>query len=200
MLRIAAAMPGIRGTGVDNHRPDVERGRAAAAGRGLADRVTFIEGPATDNLAAADLVLSVGAYHAFGTIAEALGAIRPAVRPGGRLLFAAEFWERTPTEAELAGMWPGMTVGDCTDIAGIVDLAIAAGFRPLRIESVDRGEWEEYESLFTAEREEWLLAHPDHQEADEVRAELAKARGYWLRGHRGLLGFAYVILGVPVAA
>lgn len=199
MLRIVAATPGARGTGIDNYGPDIERGQANAAARGLADRITFIEGPAAEHIKeTADLVLSIGAWHAVGTLPEALVKLRPLVNPGGRLLFAAEFWERPPTDAELAQMWPGSTADDCTDIGSLVDLAVVAGFRPLRIESVTRGEWEEFESGHAADRERWLLAHPGHPQADEVRAQLDGARSIWLRGHRDIFGFAYLTLGVAL--
>jgi hypothetical protein len=39
--------------------------------------------------------------------------------------------------------------------------------------------------------------HPDHSEADEVRSKVDKHRDIWLRGHRDVMGFAYLILGVP---
>jgi len=197
LLDIAAAVPSARATGVDRDAGDVARGRAAATAAGLADRVEFIEGAAADHLRAADLVLNIGAWHALGTMPQALDSLRGVVNPGGRLLFAAEYWERTPTPAELANMWPDMTVDDCSPLADLVDLTIAAGFRPLRIESVARGEWEEFESGFAAEREQWLLAHPDHHKAAEVRGELDTSRSIWLRGHRDILGFAYLTLGVP---
>lgn len=197
LLRIMEALPGAHGTGVDNHDPDIRRGRGNAAARGLANRVAFVQGQAQDHLSPADLVLNIGAWHALGTMEGALSTLRELVSPGGHLLFAAEFWERPPTDAEVSRMWPGMTADDCTDLAGVVDLAIASGFRPLRIESVTRGEWEEFESLYAAEREEWLLSHHSHPQAGEVRAQLDKSRSIWLRGHRDIFGFAYLTLGTP---
>jgi SAM-dependent methyltransferase len=199
LLRILAATPGARGTGIDNYSPDIKRANDEAITRGLANRVTFIEDAAADHLGAtADLVLNIGAWHALGTQPEALATLRTLVNPGGRVLFAAEFWERPPTEAELGRMWPGIKAEDNKDIAGLVDLAIEAGFRPLRIESVTRGEWEDFESGIAADREQWLLDHPADPRADEVRAQLDNVRAIWLRGHREIFGFAYLTLGVPV--
>ena len=201
MLRILAAVPDASGTGVDTDGEDLRRARDHAAARGLDGRVTFVEGPAKEYLASAsgraDLVLNVGAFHALGTIPEALAEIRERVNPGGRVLFAAEYWERPPTEAELANMWPGITADDCTDLATLAERTIAAGFGPLRIQTATRSEWEEFESGFALEREEWLLAHPGHPQAGEVRAALDKTRNIWLRGHRDVFGFAYLTLAVP---
>ena len=197
LLRILAAVPSAHGTGIDIHGPDIVRGRALAAERGLSDRATFIEGPAADYTEPADLILNLGAYQAFGSIPEALQALRTRVRPGGRLLFGAEIWDRTPTETELAAMWPGTTVDECLYLPDVVDAALAAGFRPIRVETATRAEWEEFESGYGADVEEWLLDNPDHPEACELRKKLDEHLSIWLRGTHHAFGFAYLTLGVP---
>lgn len=191
------AAPQASGTGIDVRGQDLARGRHSAGKRGLAGRVRFVEGPAADHASPADVVISCGAYQAFGTIPQALAALRPLVKPAGRLLLGAEIWDRTPRDERLANMWPGMTVDDCLFLPDLVDVAVAAGFRPLHIETVTRGEWEEFESGYAAGAEEWLLANGDHPGAAEVRDKLDRHRAIWLRGHRDVLGFAYLILGVP---
>jgi cyclopropane fatty-acyl-phospholipid synthase-like methyltransferase len=197
LLRVLEAAPEANGAGIDIHGPDIARGRENARKRGLSGRVSFIQGPATDHASPADAVISCGAYQAFGTIPEALRALRVLVKPAGLLLFGAEIWDRTPTDEQLASMWPGMTAGDCLYLPGLIDVATAEGFRPLRIQTATRGEWEEFESGYAAGAEEWLLASEDHPEAGQVRAKLDKHRSIWLRGHRDVMGYAYLTLGAP---
>jgi cyclopropane fatty-acyl-phospholipid synthase-like methyltransferase len=204
MLRILAAAPHATGVGIDLDADDLTRGRATAQARGLADRVTFAcESGIGTTRGPADLVLCVGASQAVsdvqppGHIAAALTALRRLVTPGGRVLFGDGFWQHPPSEAELAAMWPGMTAGELPDLAQIADLAVAAGFRPAWIETATEAEWEEFESAYQADEEEWLAAHPDHPEAAELRQRLDEHRSHWLRGYRGLLGLAYLTL-VPV--
>jgi cyclopropane fatty-acyl-phospholipid synthase-like methyltransferase len=197
LLRVLEAAPEATGVGIDIHGPDIARGRQNAEERGLSGRVSFVEGPATDHASPADAVISCGAYQAFGTIPEALKALRGLVKPAGRLLFGAEIWDRTPTDEQLANMWPGMTIDDCLYLPGLVQAATAEGFRPLCIQTATRGEWEEFESGYAAGAEEWLLANGGHPEAEPVRAKLDRHRSTWLRGHRDVLGFAYLTLGVP---
>ena len=110
-----------------------------------------------------------------GHIAAALTALRRLVTPGGRVLFGDGFWQRPPTEAELAAMWPGTTAGELPDLAQIADLAVAAGFRPAWIETATQEEWEEFESAYQADEEEWLAAHPDHPRAAEIRQRARRA-------------------------
>jgi cyclopropane fatty-acyl-phospholipid synthase-like methyltransferase len=197
LLRVLRAAPEATGVGIDIRGPDLARARANAEKRGLSGRVSFIEGPATDHARPADVVINCGAYQAFGTIPEAFRALRALVKPAGLLLFGAEIWDRTPTDAQLANMWPGTTVDDCLYLPGLVDAATAAGFRPLRIQTATRGEWEEFESGYAAGAEEWLLANGDHPQASQIRARLDRHRSLWLRGHRDVLGYAYLTLGVP---
>jgi precorrin-6B methylase 2 len=196
LLRVLSAAPGARGSGIDVHGPDIARARHNADKRGLADRAVFIEGQAADHASKADAVINCGAYQAFGSISEALEALRGLVNPGGRVLFGAEIWDRKPTEHQLSAMWPGTTLSTCLYLPDVVDAAVGAGFRPLRIETATLGEWDEFESGLAAGAEEWLLANPDHPEAGQVRDRLGSHLSIWLRGHRDVMGFAYLILGV----
>jgi hypothetical protein len=92
-----------------------------------------------------------------------------------------------------------MTRDSLPDLAGLVDLAIAAGFRPLFVETANRDEWERFESGYLADWERWLHHHGDEPDASEIRAKADTHRNQWLRGYRHLLGFAYLTLGRPLA-
>ncbi|MFI6642040.1 SAM-dependent methyltransferase [Streptomyces sp. NPDC050504] len=205
MLRLLAAAPGATGTGIDVNAADLARGRANADRLGLAGRVAFVESPAADAAPApADLVLSLGASHALSDAApphhttEALDALRRLVNPGGRVLFGEAFWQRTPSGGELAAMWPDASAAEHHHLADLVDLAIAAGFRPEHIETATEAEWEDFESGHKSDLEAWLAAHPGHPLAAETRERVDRMRSWWLRGTRGVLGMAYLTL-VPVA-
>lgn len=197
LLRVLSAAPGARGLGIDIDGPDIARARRNADERGFGDRAVFIEGSAIDHSNKADVVINCGAYHAFGHIPEALTALRGLVNPGGRVLFGAEIWDRTPTEQQLSAMWPGTRLSTCLYLADVVFAAVEAGFRPLQIETATLAEWDEFESGLAAGAEEWLLANPDHSEAGQVREKLGSHLSIWLRGHREVMGFAYLTLAVP---
>jgi SAM-dependent methyltransferase len=205
MLRVLAAVPGAAGTGIDLSRPDLDRGRAAAAARGLADRVSFLEESAAGTARGpADLVLCVASSHALSEArpprhtADALQALRRLVSPGGRVLLGESIWEHPPSPAEIAAMWPGITAGDHYDLAGLTDLAISAGFRPEWIETASLEEWDDFESGVAADVEEWLAGHPGHPQAAETRKRADERLSVWLRGSRGCYGLAYLTL-IPVA-
>ncbi|MFF2008265.1 SAM-dependent methyltransferase [Streptomyces sp. NPDC058195] len=206
MLRVLDAVPGARGVGVDLSARDLARGRANAEARGLGDRVEFIEESAAGAGAGrgpADLVLCLGASHALSDAepprhtAAALAALRRSVAPGGRVLLAEGFWQRSPTAAELAAMWPGARADEHHGLDGLTALAVSAGFRPAWIETASDDEWEHFESGYQSDVEEWLAAHPGHPLAQETRERVDRHRTSWLAGYRGVLGMAYLTL-IPV--
>jgi cyclopropane fatty-acyl-phospholipid synthase-like methyltransferase len=196
LLRLLEAAPAARGVGVDLNAVDLARGRAGARARGLSGRVEFVEGDAgAGDHGRGDVVLCLGASQALaGDTAGALAALRERVAPGGRVLLGEGFWEREPTPAELAAAWPGASADDHTDLATLVDAAVAAGFRVPWIETADRAEWDDFESGYLSDLEEWLAAHPDHPMAAETRERVDTHRARWLRGYRGVLGLAYLTL------
>ena len=201
MLRVLAAVPGVTGTGIDIKEADLTRGRDNAVARGLDRRVSFLHESAIGTTRGpADLILCVGASHVLSeakppqhTLA-ALAALRRLVNPGGRVFLGEGFWERPPAPAEIAAMWPGITAGDHYDLAGLVDQAVRAGFRPEWIETASLAEWDDFESGYMADVEEWLAAYPDHPRADETRKMADEHLSIWLRGSRGVMGLAYLTL------
>ncbi|MFC9154239.1 SAM-dependent methyltransferase [Streptomyces bauhiniae] len=198
LLRVLEAVPEARGTGVDLDEVDLARGRRSAEERGLTGRVDFLaESARYTARGPADLVLCVGASQALSDAdcptAEALRSLRSLVSDHGRVLLGEGIWDRRPTEAELAGMWPGAADSDHLSLAELLDLAVASGFRPEWTETATLSEWEDFESGYQADQEVWLAANPD---ATEVRDRLDRHRAQWM-SYRGVLGMAYLTL-VPV--
>ncbi|MFI5549229.1 SAM-dependent methyltransferase [Streptomyces sp. NPDC051738] len=200
MLRILTATPEATGIGIDLNTADLTRARHNAETRGLTQRAEFIEESATDTShGPADLVLCLGASQALSTAEpphhtpDALRALRRLVSDHGRVLLGEGFWQRTPTSAELKGMWPGAAATDHHDLATLLDLAVAAGFRPEWTETATMDEWEEFESAYQADQEIWLAGHPDHPLAAETRERLDRHRAQWM-SYRGVLGLAYLTL------
>ena len=203
MLRVLTAVPEARGVGVDVNARDLDRGRRDAAARGLAERVEFAEESAVGTgRGPADLVLCLGASQALSDAeppehtTEALRELRRLVADGGRVLLGEGFWQRPPTTAELAGMWPEARADEHYDLGTLLDHAVAAGFRPEWTETANADEWEEFESAYQADAEVWLAGHGDHPLAAETRERLDRHRAQWM-SYRGVLGLAYLTL-VPV--
>jgi len=92
LIRTVAGSVGATGLGVDRDSTLLARGRANASTQGLSRRIRFVEEDAADMDERADVVICVGADHAYGSQDEALTALYKLVNPGGRLLFGSGFW------------------------------------------------------------------------------------------------------------
>ena len=198
LLRILAAEPTTAGHGVERDPLQAARARANAAARGLTGRLVLEQADATTAAPApADVVVSVGASHLWGGTRQTLLRLRPLVRPGGRLLLGDGFWERPPTAQALEVLEAGSE--QFGTLADLVDLAVGCGYRPLAVAAADGTELDTWESRWCRGLERWLLETPDPDPADaaQVRALADGHRGGWLRGYRGVLGFAYLTLARP---
>lgn len=196
LLRMLAAEDTATGVGIDTDASAIERGQAAAAARGLQDRVRLRVADVTAmTIGPADVVLCIAASHAWAGARRALQAIRPLLRPGGRLLFGEPYWERPPGPQALAAL--GAVAGDLGSLAELTDLAGACGYGILAMTTASTGEWDAYESGWCGGLERWLLHHPGSPQADRVRAAADRHRQGWLNGRRGTLGLAYLTLAVP---
>ena len=189
------AAPGATGRGVDSDERLIARGRTNAKSRNLSDRVELVAGDASAASGPADVVINIGAEQVYGDQQMALTQLATLVRPGGVVLFGSGFWQRPPTVDEAAAL--GASPEDQQDLGGLVELAIGAGLRPLDIQTANEDEWNAFESGYLADWEEWLVRNPDDPAAPTRRADADRHRTEWLRGYRGVLGFAYLTLGAP---
>jgi cyclopropane fatty-acyl-phospholipid synthase-like methyltransferase len=197
LLRVVERTPTATGLGVDTDDRSLERGREAARQRGLDDRVTFLNTEGEKVSRQADLVICIGASHAFGGTAQALAALMEFVRPGGRLLFGDGLWDSNAVVENRSLVWEDMF--ELPNLGAMVDLAVDAGYRPLFIETSSTAELDHFESRYLADYEEWLMTHASHPRADEIRARADEHRQRWLHGYRSGFGFAYLTLGRPAA-
>ncbi|WP_308258626.1 SAM-dependent methyltransferase [Saccharothrix obliqua] len=191
LLRAVGHVPGARGLGVDSDAAAIARGNANVAARGLRNRVELsVADVTTWEAEPADVAVSIGASHAWGGTAATLAAMRARLKPGGRLLLGDGFWEREPNARAAEVFAPG----ELGTMSELVDSALAGGYRLLGLAAAGRDEWDSFESRWCAAREHWLLANPDHPDAERVRAVVDEHRDGWLKGYRDSLGFAYLTL------
>ena len=203
LLRIVAATQDAHGIGIDSDTEAIAHGRRLAQQRGLANRVTLVCGDArTRTPSHADAVVCIGASQIWGPPVQdnqpldygaALMALRAMVSPGARVLYGEAVWSSPPTPqaAEpLAGR-----LDEFVAVADLLDLVADHGFMPIAFHEASLGEWDEFESGFSARYSRWLAEHrPDHPDAADVRARAARQRAAYFRGYRGILGMAYLHL------
>jgi hypothetical protein len=134
-----------------------------------------------------DLVMCVGATHVFGGFRGTLTTAGRHVHPDGVLLVGEGFWA-VPPSPEVA------TLGEHEDLAGLASAAEECGWTPIYVHVSDQAEWDTYEWSWVGSLTEWALDNPGHPDAAEALAEARRHRERWLRGYRGILGFATLVL------
>jgi SAM-dependent methyltransferase len=193
LLGALSGRPDARGDGVDIDAAAIAAGRQATAAAGVADRVQLHAQDANAFTAPYpfDLVLSVGAAHAFGGLLPTLHAARRQLAPGGIALVGDGFWEREPTQATLD---IGFTTDEYDDLATTIDRIAAEGWTPVYAHVSTPQEWDDYEWSWTGTLARWALDHPDDPDSGDALKAASEHRTGWLHGYRGVLGFVTLLL------
>lgn len=194
LLRALRLQPGLHAVGVDLSGAGFERTRTAADAEGLGDRLALhVADAATwSSDERFDVVLSIGATHAFGGLVPTVEAAASHLGPSGRLLVGECFWEQPPGARALEAL--GAAAGDYRDLASTVEAVRAVGWEPLDGHVSSLAEWDAYEWSWTGSLTRWAVEHPEHPSSAEVLEVAAQHRTAWLGGYRGTLGFVTLLL------
>lgn len=190
--RAAARRTGLTGVGIDHVLPTIAAERTAQ--RGLDDRVRWIETDAatwSDGLF--DVVVCVGASHAFDGLEATLTAVRRHLRPGGQALIGDTSWEGTPSAAALTAL--DASPENFPDLAGLVRTTRKHGFEPSHGHTSTLAEWDDYEFHWTGSLVDWALREaPTTADRDQALTVAREHRDAWLGGWRRQLGFTTLVL------
>ena len=187
---VEASGPSSTGVGIDTDEQVLARGRVLATAKGLDDRVHFVHADSAAWDQPADRVLCIGASHAWASVELAMHALAQMVLPGGRVLFGEGCWEQPPTAAAATLFGEGVVT-----LAEIVRLARAAGWHVLHLSAANQREWDDFEATWRRSRQQWLFDHPRDDRASDVRDTLDAQLKEYVEVYRGVLGFAYLVLG-----
>jgi SAM-dependent methyltransferase len=190
LLRALTRFPRLRAEGVDLSAPALAEARERAERLGVADRLTLHKQDANafadpDGF---DLVLCVGAAHAFGGLPGTLAAAAGHLAPGGRLLVGDGYFEREPTEAAKE------MLGDTGGLPTVMGHVTAAGLVPVHGHLSTRRELDAYEWAWTGTLANWAVDHPHDPAASQVLEISAHHRDEWLNVYRDSWGFVTLVL------
>jgi cyclopropane fatty-acyl-phospholipid synthase-like methyltransferase len=190
LLRALSMFPRLRAEGVDTSEGSLARAREAARARGVEERLVLHHADAAGFAASAsyDLVISVGATHAFGGLRATLAAAREHLAPGGRVLVGDGFWADVPSPEAVE------MLGELADLATTVDSVVEDGWTPVHGHISTRQELDAYEWDWTGSLASWALDHPDDPGSSQALAASADHRNGWLRAYRDAFGFLTLVL------
>ncbi|MBI3944983.1 MAG: class I SAM-dependent methyltransferase [Armatimonadetes bacterium] len=185
----------IQGTGLEINPWFVEEARSRAAAEGVAERLTFIEGPALTfepEPAGCDIVTCIGASFALGTTEEALDWMRRAVKPEGVLALGEVFLHRAPLPPDVLE-YAGDDVPTSRDLAETVAAIEARGLELTGFTAASVDDWDGYESLHWRAAREWARENPDHPGRDVVLERVRRGREGYFRWERECLGWGIFV-------
>ncbi|MFF5975278.1 SAM-dependent methyltransferase [Streptomyces sp. NPDC012769] len=190
LLRALATRPRLHAEGVDVSEVALTRARRAASESGVEERLVLHHQEAADFVSEQpfDLVISVGATHAFGGLLPTLAAARKHLAPGGRVLIGESFWDRAPSPAAVEAF------GDLDDLATTVDRVVADGWTPVHGHVSTRGELDAYEWACWGSLADWGLDHAADPAGAQVLETAGAQRSQWLHGYRDSFGFLCLVL------
>jgi len=169
------------------HAAAVER----ASGAGVAERLSFELG---DAAAAAlepesyDAALCLGASFVYGSLADTVETLAPAVRPGGFVAVGEPFWRRLPLPDDYEDRRDPWTT-----LEGTVVIFETSGLPVVSVITSSEDDWDRYETLHWRACEEWLAEHSDDPDAPEIRGRHEHGKWNYLRHQRDYLGWAIFI-------
>lgn len=193
LLCQCASALGATGVGVDIHPPLVAMATARAVELGVDAAVAFEVADAAGPLAfdhPFELVSCVGATWIGGGLAGTLGLMRRHLAPRGWLVVGEVFWLEPPPAAVAARY--GAPDAFC-DLAGTLSRFEAAGLDLVEMVVANSDDWDRYRASQWLAVSDWLAAHPDSDEADDVRAARDESRRGYLESERRCLGWGLFI-------
>jgi precorrin-6B methylase 2 len=177
----------ITAVGIDTDAAHLERARALAENRGL--NVEFNQQPASEYTGLASRAICIGSSHALGGSKAMFDRLSEIV-PKGRVLVGDMIWNQPPTNAALE-----LFGSDILTLAELVAASRETGWEVLNLGVADQREWDDFESKHRAGQRALILESPESPFGQQLKEELAKRERDYLTVYRGLLGFAFLVLG-----
>lgn len=192
VLALVAGTLGCRGIGIENRPGAVEAARARIEGAGCADRVEVRCQDAAAPVAlpaGITVVLCLGSASLFGGTAEAIGALRRLLPPGGRAVLGERYWrtERVPPEF-------ARDFADCLTEYELLTIAREEGFALTGVVRSTEADFDAYEGAIWASCRERLRTDP---EDEELRTYLDRIQEEYFGYGRELVGWALYVLDEP---
>ena len=135
-----------------------------------------------------DAALCLGASFVFGSLADTVDALAPAVRPGGHVVVGEPYW-KTPAlpddYAERHEPW--------TTLEGTVTIFETSRLPVVSVIASSQDDWDRYETLHWQSVERWLAENPDDPDAPGIRSRYEGNKRTHLRHRRDVLGWAIFV-------
>ncbi len=183
---------GISGLGIDIRPAACQRACQKIEALGLGDRIEIVCGNAAEYAFephSYDVASCVGATFIWkGGFEEALGAMRRATVPDGRLIVGEAYWLRSMVPPECAQRETSIR----TEYE-LLHMAREQGLELIYVLHSSRDEWDHYESENWRGLTDWLDENPTHPGRDDVIRHLHQSQEEYVRYGREYFGWALYV-------
>jgi SAM-dependent methyltransferase len=158
---------------------------------GVDELVSFDLGDAADAAlepVAYDTALCLGASFVYGSLADTVDTLAPAVRPGGFVAVGEPFWRRLPLPDEYEERRDPWTT-----LEGTVQIFETSGLPVVSVIASSEDDWDRYETLHWQAVEAWLAENPHDPDAREIRQRHERHKRIYLKHGREYLGWAIFV-------
>jgi cyclopropane fatty-acyl-phospholipid synthase-like methyltransferase len=192
VLALWAERFGISGVGMDIREQACQRARQKMVLRGLDERIQIVHGSGSEyhfERGAFDLAACIGASFIWDGYRQALSAMKPAIRPGGKIAIGEPYWTTEAVPPEFAQ--------NQSFIHTEVQLLQIARQENLELEYVVRAsqdDWDHYEANNWRGLLRWLEENPNHPERQEVIDHLRESQDEYFHYGRKYFGWAIYLL------
>jgi SAM-dependent methyltransferase len=187
----------LTGTGVDISTAFIAAAQARAVELDVADRVTFVHGNAAGYVAERPVGVAscIGATWIGDGVAGTVDLLRRSLSPGGIMLVGEPYWRREPPDqATREGCYGTGQEEDWLPLPELIESFGLLGCDVVEMVLADQDSWDRYTAASWLNIRRWLDAHPHHELADEMRAELASGPAQYARYRREYLGWGVFAL------
>lgn len=135
-----------------------------------------------------DAALCLGASFVYGSLADTVEALAPAVRPRGHVAVGEPYWRRLQLPEDYADR-----DAPYTTLEGTVMIFETSGLPVVSVIASSEDDWDRYETLHWQAVERWLADHPDDPDAADIRGRHERWKWNYLRHQREHLGWAVFV-------
>lgn len=186
---------GISGVGIEVREHACNRAKQKIVERNLADQIEIVcTNGANYEFApkAYDAVTCIGASFIWGAYREAIRAMKPALREGGRIGIGEPYWLTSAVPKEYKAQ--NATFRSESEL---LEIARAEGFHLEYLIRSSHDDWDRYESGNWQGLLAWLRENPSHPQKNIVFEHFRQIQDEYLRHNREYLGWAIHVL-VPM--
>jgi SAM-dependent methyltransferase len=191
-LALWAEQHGISGVGIDIRPYACQRARAKVAERGLEERIEITQGKGAEyqfESHSFDVAACIGATFIWGGYAQALQALKAAIRPGGKILVGEAYWAKDSVPPAIAREQVAILPE-----TQLLQLTRQAGLDVAYVVRASQDDWDRYEASNWHGLLRWIEANPDHAERQQVIDHLHASQDEYFRYGREYFGWALYLL------